>query len=375
NIVICGMTKILTDAFSIARINQTNLVRSWRQGKRSLGVDSMIGSNFLTARAITQIIGLPSAMDVDTFVDGRVHMAEFLLPENSPLENQSIEEINAAGNFEELNVMAVFSETEEEMEFKFPRGGTIVSPSDRILVAGGMKAIHRFSQMITPDKQNGDSGEVVVLGGGEVGFQVSRILEDTNYTVRLIEHDEKRARTLAEELPSTLVLNHDAEDSEFLLEEHLDEANVVVAALGNDESNLLVSLLSKQLGANRAVSVVKNQKYIDLFEQVGLDAAINPRLLTAEEITRYTRADGTENVALLKSEHAEVLEFEIDRDSPIADREIQSITDDLPREVVFGAIIRDDDFILPWGKVVIKLGDHVLLLVAADKAAELQEQI
>lgn len=373
NIVVCGMVKIISDAFTIARINTTSFLESWRQGKRALGVDFMVGANHLSARAISQIVGLPAARDVDAFVEGRVHMAEFVLPPESPIEHKSIREINESGEFSELNVMAVFTENGDTMEFKFPRGDTIVGPEDRILVAGGMSAIHRFSRLITPGEDV--QSEIVIFGGGEVGFQVAKMMEGSGYNLRLIERDEERARFLAEELPETIVLNEDAEKPAFLLDEHVDEADVVVSALGEDDRNLLVSLLSKQLGAERAVSVVNNQNYVDLFEQVGVDAAVNPRLLTAEEITRYTRGSAAENVAILESEHAEVLEFEVREDSPIANRSIEDAVGDLPREVVFGAITRDHDFVLPRGNVVIRPGDHVLILVGADHVRDLQDRL
>ncbi len=375
NIVVCGMAKILKDVFTIARINRTSFVDGWRQGKRALGVDFMVGSNYLTARTITQIVGLPSALEVDTFMDGRVHLTEFLLPEGSPLDNNSIEDINRQGGFEELNVMAVFSPDGDGLEFKVPRGDTLINQGDRVLVAGRMKKIHRFARMINPEAKEQNGGEIVILGGGEVGFQVARIMEGSGFNVRLIERNEDRARFLAEELPETLVLNEDADNPDFLLEEHVDEARTVVASLGEDESNLLACLLSKQLGTSRAVSVVNNRNYVDLFEQVGIDVAVNPRLITAEEITRYTHGEGTENVAILESEHVEVLEIELNQESPIANRLIQDVVDDLPREIVFGAITRDHEFLLPRGSVKLKPGDHVLILVGTDQATQLREQI
>jgi trk system potassium uptake protein TrkA len=373
NIVVCGMSKILTDVITVARVNNTNYLKSWRRGKQALGVDYMVGTNYLVARTITQIIGLPSATDVDSFVDGNVHMAEFSLPENSPAENKTIQEINDDGEFDAINIMAIFS-AEEGDEFKFPRGDTVVQPGDQLLVAGKMAGIYQFARFINSAELQ-TNGEIVIFGGGEVGYQTADFLRDSDYQVRLIEQDEERARFLAEKLPETLVLNENAENPEFLLEEHVDEADVAITALGSDQGNLLVSLLSKQLGAQRAVSVVGNKDYVNLFEQVGVDVAVNPRLLTAEEIIRHTRTGLAENVALLESEEAEVLEIEIDRDSILADRLIKDAASDLPRECVLGAIMRNTEFIAPRGHVTIKPGDHVLILVDSGQVDQVQELI
>ncbi len=375
NIVVCGMSKIISDAFTIARINKTSLYRSWRQGKRALGIDFMVGSNFLTARTVSNIIGLPAARDVDSFVGGHVQVAEFDLPEDSPLEYKTIEEIDCLDKIEALNVMAVFSKREGKVKFKFPRGSTRLRPGDRMLVAGRMSSIHRFARQLSPEQHPLDENQVVIFGGGEVGTQLAKFLEGSGVEVKLIERDEQRARTVAEELQETLVLNENAENSSFLIDEHVNEADTVVSTLGNDESNLLVSLLAKEIGARRAVSVVDNKNYVDLFEQVGIDVAINPRLITAEEITRYTHEDNAENVALLESEHAEILEIEVSRESTLSGKTIETLAEELPRDIVFGAVIRDNDFVLPRGTTKIRRGDHVLILLGSDELSSLRDRL
>ncbi|MBW4919620.1 NAD-binding protein, partial [Klebsiella pneumoniae] len=105
-------------------------------------------------------------------------------------------------------------------------------------------------------------------------------------------------------------MESDATDIEFLTREHIDEADVVVSALTHDETNLLISLLAKQLGCTRAVAVVEHGDYVDIFESVGVDAAVNPREITAEEITRFTHQGRAENISLIHNDRAEVLEIE-----------------------------------------------------------------
>ncbi|MFP4161719.1 MAG: nicotinate phosphoribosyltransferase, partial [Ectothiorhodospira sp.] len=112
-----------------------------------------------------------------------------------------------------------------------------------------------------------------------------------------------------------LVMEHDATDTEFLAREHVDEADIVVAALDSDEKNLLVSMLAKRIGTDRIVAVVDSGDYVSLFEEIGIDIAINPRQVTAEEITRFTHEGVAENVAVLENDQAEVLELELTADS------------------------------------------------------------
>lgn len=373
NIVTCGMAKILSDASTIARVNGTQFYQSWRQGKRALGVDFMIGSNFLTARTICQVVGLPSAHDIDSFAEGAVYMVEFEATKESPILGRKIRDLMKIEDFSYVNFMAIFREDEEG--FIYPRGDTTFQPGDRILTTGDMPALHHFSNFIDPSNDEPSQKEVVIFGGGEVGQQTAEILEKGPHDIRLIEADEQRAQFLAENLPDTLVLNQDAENPDFLLHEHVDEADVVIGALGEDEKNLLVSLLSKQLGAKRSISVVEHAHYIDLFEQVGVDVAINPRRLTAEEISAFTRRDEAENIAILESEHVEVLELKVSRDSMLAGQTIEDLVKNLPQELVFGAIVREGELILPRGEVRIKSTDHVVILADADQLQEIEELI
>jgi trk system potassium uptake protein TrkA len=138
---------------------------------------------------------------------------------------------------------------------------------------------------------------------------------------------------------------------------------MLIAALDSDEKNLLVSLLAARLGVERTVAVIDTPTYVELFEAVGIDVGISPREVVAEEITRFTREGGAENVALIESDKAEVLEIEIDGESVLAGKPIRESVADLPEGVVIGAITRDREFVVPRGNTVVEPGDHVVVFV------------
>ncbi|MFD1525344.1 NAD-binding protein, partial [Halolamina salina] len=212
--------------------------------------------------------------------------------------------------------------------------------------------------------------EVVVVGGGEIGYHVARLLSDRGVSARLLEQDADRARWLAEELPDTMVMETDATDIEFLEREHIGDAEVIVSALDSDEKNLLASLLAERVGTERSVAVIDQSEYVDLFEAVGIDVGINPREVVAEEITRFTRAGGAENVALVENGLAEVLEVEVDEDSPLVGKPIRESIHSLPADVVIGAITRGGEYVVPRGGTELEAGDHVVLFVETEHADE-----
>ncbi len=367
NVVICGAAKTISDVFTISRVRRRTLLETWDGAQGAFGVDFMVCTDLLTARTIFRICGLPAAHDVDMFAGGLVRMAEFDVHDDSPLANQTVAE---ADRWESLTFAGVF----HEGEMCVARGDTPIRPGDRVVVIGSPDAVSEFADDVTADERT-DLEEVVIVGGSEIGYQAAREFEAHGYSCRLIEQDPDRARELAEALRQTVVLESDATDAAFLEREHVDEADVVVAALDGDEKNLLVSLLAQRIGVDRTVAVIEHPEYADLFETVGIDVAVNPRQETAEEIVRFTRAEHTEKIAMLEQDRAEVIEFEVGPDSLLTTGPIQTVVDQLPEGVVIGAISRRGERITPRGTTEILPGDHVVVFVDSEVLEPVLEAI
>ena len=361
NLVACGTAKTVDDPFTIARVKNVDYLETWQRAEdqRAFGVEFMVCTNLLTAEDIVRVIGLPAARDVDPFAGGAVQMAEFEVDADSPVVDQTVAE---ADRFDSLTFAAILRDDDLEI----PRGETVIRADDKVVVIGSPESVQGFASEVAPGQTPTGDEDLVVIGGSNIGYHVARLLEERGLRPRLIERDPERARELAEELPNTVVMENDATDAEFLAREHVDDADAVVAALESDEKNLLVSVLAKQLGARRTVAVVESADYVSLFETVGVDVGVNPREVTAEEITRFTRELHTENVALIENDRAEVLEVEVDEGSVLVGRPIQESVADLPEGFVVGAITRNGEFVVPRGDTVVEPGDHVVAFVERD---------
>ena len=356
NLVVCGTAKTIGDPFTIARVKRARFKRTWDRNEQAFDVDFMVCSDLQTAETIVNVIGLPAAIDVDPFAGGLVHMAEFNVPESSPITGAHIADVD---DYDSLTFVSIFRDD----ELVLVEGQTVLEEGDHIVVIGSPESIQEFAQEIAPAETPGKAEDIVIVGGGEIGFHTARMLEERGFSPVVIEHREERARELAEDLPGTLVLHHDATDTEFLEQEHVDEADVLVAALGSDEKTMLVSLLAKQIGTKRVLSIVEEGNYTTLFEQIGINVAMNPRIITAEEITRFTHEDVALNVAVLENDQAEVLELEIDRTSELIGRTIADIDASIEANVVFGAVTRNRELVVPRGETVLEPGDHIIVFV------------
>lgn len=361
NLVMCSTTRTVTDAFTIARVKQTKFLRTWEQSRGAFGVDHMVATNLLTATTIARVVGLPAARDVQLFADGLVEMAEFEITESSPITNLTVRE---ADRFESLTFAAVLRED----TVRIPRGQTVLESGDNVVVIGTQADVQRFAHELEPKTE--ETPNILIIGGSNIGYHTARLLQDRGLKPRLVEQNPDRARELAEELPETTVFESDATDRMFLEQEHIEDVDIVVATLGNDEKNLVAGLLAKRLGATRAVAVVNSGEYVELFQEVGIDVAVNPREATAEEITRYTRERQAENVAIIESDRAEVLEIEVDAESVLLDRPIRESVADLPDGVIIGSITRNGEYIQPRGGTVIEKGDHIVVFIDIESLEE-----
>ncbi len=102
-----------------------------------------------------------------------------------------------------------------------------------MIVIGSPDSIHTFAHELEPGTDG--TPNVLVVGGGDIGYHVARLLQERGLKPRLVEQDQGRARELAESLNGTTVLESDATDRAFLEREHVDDVDIVIAALNNDE--------------------------------------------------------------------------------------------------------------------------------------------
>ncbi|WP_256369594.1 Trk system potassium transporter TrkA [Haloarcula sp. CBA1122] len=368
NLVTCGTAKTVSDAFTIARVRNEIFFNTWELSEGAFGVDFMVSTNLLTADNIARIVGLPAAVDVETFSGGLVQMAEFELTEENELVGQTVAE---ADQFEALTFAAIA----RDEDIIIPDGDSLIEAGDRVITIGEAASIRAFSRTVAPATVPDKSDDIVIVGGSDIGYHTARRLEGQDIEPRLIEQDAHRAQELAETLQHTLVLNNDATDTEFLRSENIGQVGTLITATDSDEKNLLVSLLAKDVGVQRTVAIVEDGEYAPLFEAVGVDVAVNPREVTAEEIIRFTQEGQIENLSLVENRQAEVIEIEVTEDSVLVDRPINESITDLPSGVVIGAVTRGRESIVPRGETIIKPGDHVVLFVSTHILSEVMNAI
>ncbi len=211
--------------------------------------------------------------------------------------------------------------------------------------------------------------KVAIAGAGNVGIHIAADLKAAGHDVLLIEQDPDLVARLKPTLDVRWI-NADACEVSSMHSAGLAEVDVVVAATGDDEDNLVVSLLAKQeFAVPRVVARVNHPHNEWLFnESWGVDVSVStPHMLTAlvEEAVSVGSL-----VRLLQFADARLVEVTLAADSPAVDRAISELN--VPRDATIVAVIRDRHVIVPRGGSVIKAGDEVLALVTADAEDQLK---
>ena len=138
---------------------------------------------------------------------------------------------------------------------------------------------------------------LMFAGGGNIGRRLAKALE-SSYRVKVIEQDQKRARLISEELEKTIVLCGDAADENLLLEENIENTDVFCALTNNDESNIMMSMLAKRMGAKKVIAIINRVSYVDLMESGAIDIAVSPQQITIGSLlTHVRRGDVVESPA------------------------------------------------------------------------------
>lgn len=369
NILVCGTARALNDdIFNVARVAETGYLKAWRHSQEAFNVDLMVGSDYLTARKIVQVALQQRAKDVEYFGHGDVEMAEFDVPDDSPLTGRPVKEVDAP---EGLRFAAVF---DGAGGMEVVRGDTVIEGGDRLLVIGRSDDVGEFGDNLGRDDEQ-DVSQAFILGGGEIAYQTAQLMERQGLRPKIVEWDRDRAEFLAQNLPNSFVLNDDATDPAFLEEEGISRAHLVVSALRPDERNLFCSQLAHHLGADQVVSVVHETRYTSLFETCGITTTVNPRNEVIEEILRHTRARYFEKIAFVDKHRGEVVELKLQPESPLIGKPLGERAEDLPEAMVIGAVSRDGDILIPTGDTELQAGDDLVIFVASDTVDELIERI
>lgn len=366
NLVACRLAaRMFNVPRRIARIRATDYLANERVLGEEFEVDLAICPEQILTDYIVKLVEFPEALQVLDFAGGKVSLVAVRAFRGGPLVGRQLKDLRT----QSTRIVAIFRGDRSIV----PEGQTVIEAGDEVfcLAASGhiREVMHELRRMDRPVRR------VMIAGGGNIGLRLARALEH-DYSVRVIEHNNRRCELLAARLSKALVLTGDTTDEELLEEEGIGEMDLFVAVTNDDENNIMSSLLAKRMGARRVVSLINRRSYVDLLQAGEIDIAISPAQATIGTLLAHVRRGDVVAVHSLRRGAAEALEAVAhgDRESSrITERRIEEI--DLPAGTTIGAIVRGDEVIMAHHDAVVRAEDHVIVFVMDKKTLPRVEKL
>lgn len=366
NIVACLIAKQLSNAETVCFVSKKEcrdslrVIREEHSKSHPLYIDNIIWPERLLTHEILRIITVPDAVDVEYFSNNRAKLLEYRIKENSILKDKKLK--NCPFNEETLVVGIARNE-----ELFIPNGDSEFKIGDKAIFMGTPDALDNTAGQFFIEDNN--IKNIAIIGGGSVGYELAKSLENTRLKIKIVENNYKRCEFLSQNLKKTLVLNADGTNLEFLEQEGIGNCDVAICVTNNDEKNLLCSLLTKQLGAKRTITRVDQAATATLFEKVGVDVAISPKEAAVNEIKNRIIESHAGILATVERGLAEILELKVREDFP--DTALMKLN--LPARAVIAIIERGGKIIIPKGQTLIRANDSLLIFTKSQNVANIKD--
>jgi trk system potassium uptake protein TrkA len=196
-------------------------------------------------------------------------------------------------------------------------------------------------------------------------------MEERNLSVKVIERDVERCKFLLKSLKKSVILHGDGSDQKLLEEENISDIDVFAAISNNEELNIMASLLAKSLGAKKVITIVNRTDYLPLANNLGIEAVLSPRLITAGSILKYVRSGNILSLTTIAEGKAEILEAEANEGSILIGKTLYEV--ELPKKTLVGAIIRENGVIIPSGSDEIFNNDKLIIFTLQESIKQVEK--
>lgn len=363
NMIACLLAKVFNIPRKIARIRNPEYFNNERLLSRELlDIDPAINPELELAKTVEKLLELPLATDIEEFENGLIKIIGFKIPETAPLIGKTLKKV---GNMYAKKLLIGIIVREDRAII--PSGEDIIQEGDIIYVPVKKEEVADTLSILGVSAKS--AKKVMILGGGRTGYYIASDIEQ-KADVKIIEKEAERCKYLTKNLKKALVLHGDGVEQKLLVEENIKDMDAFVAVSNNDELNIMAALLAKKLGAKKTVAVVNKTDYILIAHNLGLQAALSPRLLTASTILRYVRRGDILSLTAVAEGKAEIIESRIGKNSPLVEKTLEEAQ---PKASLIGAIIRGEDLIIPSGSDKILEDDKVIIFTLKESIKDVEK--
>ncbi len=365
NLLACRYAKKLNIPHKIARVRNPEYIEpSFILSQEEMGIDLLIHPEKETADAIVRLIRQSSATDIVEFAGGEIQLLGIRLEANSPVIHKTLQEIWREYNNLAARIVAI----NRKERTIIPGGNDVLVPGDQVFIVCDKELIPTIVQIT--GKENVTIQNIMILGGGLIGRYVARALED-EMNIKIIESRSEKSEEIADILRKTLVIHGDGTDMDLLALEGIIDMDSFIAVTGDDETNIISTLMARHLRVPRTIALVNKTEYLPITPTIGMDAVVSKKLLTVNAILRFIQKSTFERIVTIPGVEAEIIEIIPQANSKITKKPLKEIH--FPKFSIVGAVQRQDNTIIPMGDTQIRAGDRVVIFTLPVAMAEVEK--
>ncbi|MFK7840361.1 MAG: Trk system potassium transporter TrkA [Bdellovibrionales bacterium] len=354
----------------IARIRQQAYLQpAWANlfSRSHMPIDVIISPEVIIANDIYQRLSVPGTTYVKNMVDGRIRLIGVICEDDCPMVNTPLSQLTNLFPDLSFKVLGILRNNKAII----PDDDDYLQVDDEVFFIVDAEHLQRTMSAFGHDES--EAHKIVIAGGGNIGFGLAELIHEQNKhaQIKIIEHNQERARYLSENVHDAIIFNGSSLDRTILDEVGIEKADTFIAVTNDDESNILGSLLAKQYGCNRVITLVNNDVYSPLVGPLGVDAIVSPRSMIVATIMQHVRRGRIKSLHNLRDGFAEVIEAEVSESSTIVNSTIEELN--LPHEVIVGAVIRDEAVIIPKNDFTIHAHDTVIVLASRTQTQNVEK--
>lgn len=333
----------------------------------AIGVDFAINPEREAADRILALSRVNAAADIVEFAGGKVKLVGVKVREGSPVAGKPLFQLRK--EIPDANILfAAISRGEKVI---VPRGRSQIKEGDVLYVVTPAEKVAEALSIIgvigEPDRR------VMIYGGTNVGRYIAQGLQSEGVKVKVIEESSSVAAELAVELDKAVVLRGSAADRDLLVSENVGDMDTFVAVSTDENTNILVSLLAKHLGAKRVIALTDNLAYIPIVTLIGVDVAVSSRLSAVSSILQFVRKGNIQHVTSIHAEDAEALEVIALATSEIVGKPLKKVN--FPKGAIVMAVEHQGKTFIPNGDTVIQPGDQVFIFSLREATPKVENML
>ena len=370
NVFACMVSKHMGVAHTVARVRNPGYRKQIGDMKGDLGISMVVNPELETANEIFNLISLPSVSGIEHFAEGQALLVEVIAREDCTLIGESLSSLG-----KKLRSKVLICAVQRMDDVIIPGGDFVIQCGDRIHFTADARTLGSFlneAKLVKSPFKN-----VMIVGGGKIGYYLADALSQKKYAVKLIEENAAKADELAEALPKVTVSCGNGTRHDLLIEEGIEAMDAFVALTDVDEENMIVSMFANRKQVKKAITQIENDELFGMLDELGIENTVSPKQVVAGRIISYARAlsnsigSHVQTLYSLVGHQIEALEFIAAKPEPFYGKSLSELS--VKRGCLVACIIRGSEVMIPNGNSVIMPGDNVVVVTTRKNIDDLSD--